>query len=197
MSLCRAGLLLCLLLLSVTGRAFAQDDPPVGLVMGVPVQAGILWHVTERVALRPDVSFSWSLSELGATSMPADVVYSSSVSSSRQSLGLAFLYYLGDDDGMRTYVAPRYRLSRASASTESAIVIPGIPDRSEDDRRLSQVTHSGGVSFGASYGLGDRFAVFGEVGFEFVTSSSPPLLDLESTSRALATTGGVGVVMYF
>jgi hypothetical protein len=186
-----------LVLLGIASPVSAQDERRVGLVMGVPVQVGILWHATERVAVRPDVSFSWSSSDLAAAS--SDYVdYSSSTSLSRLSLGLALLYYVGDDEGVRTYLAPRYRASRVSTSSESTLVIPGIPDvLPGSDRRLTQVSHSGGVSFGASYAPGDRLAVFGEAGLEFATSSSPRLDDIEATSRAVGTTAGVGVVFYF
>lgn len=186
-----------LVLLGIASSVSAQNERRVGLVMGVPVQVGILWHATERVAVRPDVSFSWSSSDLAAAS--SDYVdYSSSTSLSRLSFGLALLYYVGDDEGVRTYLAPRYRASRVSTSSESTLVIPGIPDVLPDrDRRLTQVSHSGGVSFGASYAPGDRLAVFGEAGLDFATSSSPRLDDIEATSRAVGTTAGVGVVLYF
>jgi hypothetical protein len=197
MSVFRVVLLSCVLVVVSAAPALAQGDRTVGLVMGIPVQVGLLWHATDRVALRPDVSFSWSSSDLGASSV-GDIEYSSSTSASNLSLGLTLLYYLGDDDGVRTYVAPRYRVRRASTSTESAIVIPGIPDVLPDnDRRITQVNHSGGVSFGASYAPAARLAVFGEAGLEFASSSSPQLGEIESTSRAIGTTAGVGVVLYF
>jgi hypothetical protein len=192
-----------LLLLGLAVPASAQDDRRVGLVMGVPVQIGILWHVTERVALRPDVSFSWSSSDLGGASTDdVDYSYSSSTSLSRVTAGLTLLYYLSDDEGVRTYVAPRYQVSRASTSTDSVLtipVIPGFPDvlPDSDRRHVTQVDHSAGVSFGASYAPVERLAVFGEAGLEFAASSSPRLGDLESTSRAVGTTAGVGVVLHF
>jgi hypothetical protein len=200
MSVFRVVLLSFVLVAAAAAPALAQGDRAVGLVMGTPVQVGVLWHATDRVAIRPDISFSWSSSELDAASI-GDIDYSSSTSSSSLSLGLALLYYLGDADNLRTYIAPRYRVRRASMSTESAIVIPGIPDgipaTDRRDTRDTQVNHSGGVSFGASYAPGARLSIFGEVGLDLAVSSGPRLGEIESTSRAIGTTAGVGVVLYF
>ncbi len=42
-----------MLLVCGVGRAYAQDDPRVGLTMGYPTSVGVLWHVTDRIAIRP------------------------------------------------------------------------------------------------------------------------------------------------
>ncbi len=198
MSVFRFVVLSCFLVVVGAVPALAQGNRTVGLVMGTPVQVGLLWHATDRVAIRPDISFSWSSSDLDASSV-GDLEYSSSTTSSSLSLGLTLLYYLGDDEGVRTYVAPRYRARRASTSTETELVIPSIPNSvvPDFDRRDSSVNHSGGVSFGASYAPGARLAIFGEVGLDLMVSSGPQVGDIESTSRTVGTTAGVGVVLYF
>lgn len=197
MSLCRVSLVSCLLLASVTGTAFAQGERPVGLVMGVPVQVGILWHAAERVAVRPDVSFSWSSSEFDASSIPG-VTYTSAIDSTRVTTGISVLLYLTDDGELRTYVAPRYTFSRSSASTSSDLSGPNVLGASSDSSDSSQTTHSGGGLFGASYAVGSRFAIFGEVGLDVSTSSSKPSSDgLRSAGKGASTRGGVGVVVYF
>ena len=188
----------CLLLLSVTASAFAQTDHRVGLVMGVPVQVGVLWHASERVAVRPDVSFSRTSSEFDASLPLGGVAYTSSVGSTRVTTGVSLLFNVTDEGDLRTYVAPRYGFSRSSSSSASDVSGPGGLGGLSDASRSTQATHSVGGLFGAHYALGSRFALFGEVGLDFSTSSTTSaLVETRSTGRSAGTRGGAGVVLYF
>ena len=40
--------------------ALAQDERRVGLVMAFPSEVGVLWQVSDRIAVRPDGSFTWA-----------------------------------------------------------------------------------------------------------------------------------------
>jgi hypothetical protein len=53
---------LALLGMGATGAA-AQDEGKVGITMGYPAAVGIIWHVSDTVAIRPELSFSGSSSE--------------------------------------------------------------------------------------------------------------------------------------
>ena len=44
-----------ILLVCGMGSANAQDNPRVGLTMGYPTSIGVLWHVTDRIAIRPEI----------------------------------------------------------------------------------------------------------------------------------------------
>ena len=44
--------------LCATVAAFAQEPRTTALVMGYPTTVGVLWHMTEGIALRPDFAIS-------------------------------------------------------------------------------------------------------------------------------------------
>src|SRR5438128_1230854 len=48
--------------------AAAQDHGRVGLVIGYPAAAGVILHVSDRVAVRPDVSFSQTSQDIAVVS---------------------------------------------------------------------------------------------------------------------------------
>ena len=54
------------LVLSVGANALAQDAGQVGVLLGFPSAVGVIWHVTDNIAVRPEVSFS-----TGSTENPA------------------------------------------------------------------------------------------------------------------------------
>ncbi|MCC7042293.1 MAG: hypothetical protein IT183_00380 [Acidobacteria bacterium] len=186
----------CLLTVSLAGTTFAQDRS-VGLVMGAPLQVGILWQANDDVAVRPDISWSWSSSELGAASPGGEASFGSSISGGRLSAGFSVLFYLNDVDGLRSYVAPGYSVTRVTMTSESSLSVPSLGD---DDlqNRSTQTSHQGSVVFGAQQAIGTRLRVFGEVGLAFSTSSAKSRLSgAETSGKGAGTTGGVGVVWLF
>src|SRR5262249_41500321 len=48
----------------------AQDTPRFGIVMGYPAEVGILWNVSSRVAVRPEINWSKSHVETTSTDTP-------------------------------------------------------------------------------------------------------------------------------
>jgi len=212
----RVPLLAGLLVLGATGPASAQEERTVGLVMGAPLQVGVLWQITDRVAVRPGVSASRSSSEFGAAAFPLSYAsYSSETESARVSVGASLLLFLTTSSDLRPYVAPRYGFSRTNVTSRSrlSLLSPGLPiDLPRDllpggltfvptqsETRSTQTTHEGGVVFGVQQAIGSRFRVFGEVGVTFSTSTSSASesTGTESSGTAVGTTGGVGVVWMF
>lgn len=179
----RLGLVSCLLLMFGVGGAYAQEKGSVGLVMSAPVRAGVLWHATERVALRPEASWSTSTSDTSGDLLGTTV--GSSSDSTTFGVGVSALFYFTESEGVRTYVSPQYQFSHSSVSsaTESS-------DGSDASR------HSFGGVFGAQYALGSRFGLFGEIGVGMSTSSTS-LGPLEADTTDANLIGGVGVVFYF
>src|SRR5690349_6856829 len=57
-----------MLIVGGVGTADAQDDPRVGLTMGYPTAIGVLWHVSDRIAVRPEIDFSRSTATSEGTS---------------------------------------------------------------------------------------------------------------------------------
>jgi hypothetical protein len=189
-------LLSCLALLLSAGPASAQQERRTGLVMAAPAQVGFFWTLTDRVAVRPDLSWVWSTSTLDAPSIIDGFDYSSSATTSRVSFGVSLLFYLGGDQ-VRTYVAPRYAVSRTSASLETDVGLPEIPGLFLPDRQDSQLAHSGGCSFGVSHLLHERLGLFGEAGFEVTGASGPALSGVRARGHSVGTSGRLGIVWMF
>ena len=181
------------------GIAQAQDAPRRGLVIGYPASVGVLWPINDKLAVRPELSFSVA-SQDSTTSLAAGVSDRSSGDSSQVGIGMSALWYLRQWDALRTYVSPRFSYGRTSSSLTSTTSIT--------DGTSSSYSTSG--SFGLQYALGERFAVFGELGLAFtaisttssagvsVSGSSGVLISTtEDHSHGVGTRSGVGVIFSF
>ena len=165
---------------AVAMNASAQDAGHVGLTTGYPASIGILWHVSERTAVRPEISFT-----LNSSSSQSLVNASSDFSSF--SPGITVLFFSPLRDNLKLYVAPRFGFSRTSGSSE-------VTDSTTDIYSISG-------SLGGQYGLGRRFALFGEAGLQyshqtgFLTSTLG--IQTKSQGDVVGTRTAVGVVIYF
>ena len=182
-------------LLLVPADTSAQEQGKVGITMGFPQSVGVLWHVSEKVAVRPELSFSWNSSDSGTTESDHDVF----------ATGISALFYLRKWDNLSTYISPRYSFGRASGT--SASTDDGLSGDSEQTSR----NHLFSGSFGAQYWMSPRFSVFGEIGLGYQRTSGessfslpagidpPPFIELEreSSARSVATRSAVGVAFYF
>jgi hypothetical protein len=185
--------------------ASAQDTPTVGLSMGYPAAIGVIWHVTDTVALRPEVNVTKSTNEfIGSSttfSSGGGVVTTTTTTTTdnwQVSAGVSGLVYLSKHDALRTYLSPRWAYTRQSSSPSSS-----------NGAASSTVTGTSGHvnvvsgSFGAQYAISNRFSAFGEVGLAFTRSvSSPagngsPLPAGSVTATNAGTRSGAGVILYF
>ncbi len=179
----------------IAAPAAAQDAGSVGLTMGYPAAIGVVWHVTERLALRPDFTLSTSTTESTSTN---DSIFGPQVSTTTSTswstaVGLSALVYLKTADQLRFYVAPRAAYLRTSIDID-------------DDQPLAATfdnTSTGFVAAGAvgvQYNAHDRFAIFGELGAQYTSQSSSSAF-LTSRTRGENRTAGlrsaVGVTLYF
>lgn len=184
----RRSLGLCLtLVLSLSALAAAQDTRTVGVTIAYPAAVGILWHASDTVAIRPDVSFSGSSSDatIGTTSF--------SSSAWNVGVGVSALFYLRKYDHLRTYFSPRYTYSRTSSTSTPANPTQGtLPDTTQ-----TSTANGFAGSFGAQYGLSDRFSLFGELGFGFAHSTAKSDTGTQGSGNAWGLRSGVGVVLYF
>lgn len=172
----------CVLGLMAT-TASAQDEGRVGLTTGYPALVGVIWHISDNIAVRPEFSFTRNDSSSESPLTKATTDFSS--------LGgeISVLFFSPLRDGLKLYVAPRFAYSRTS----------GTSDVSESTTN----SYSIGGMFGGQYALGRRFAVFGEAGFQYshldgsVASSLSSALQTTSSGDAAGTRTAVGVVLYF
>ena len=175
------------LVLAGVSIAHAQDNRRVGLTMGYPTSIGVLWHVTDRVAVRPEIDVFRStvtFENSGSALLPAS---EDEQTSRTVRPGISALFYLGPTEELRTYVSPRF------------VFVSN--DTSSSDQETSSYLVSG--SFGVQYRLGSRFSVFGELGVEYSRSETrfsvpTPIAGTTTVRRnGVATRSGVGVVFYF
>lgn len=165
----------CCGLAAVTG-ASAQERGRVGITMGYPASVGVLWHVTDGMAIRPDFRIS------GSSSEPIES------SSWTFATGVSALFYMRAADNVRTYVAPRFEYQRGSSTAEGFA-----------GQDVSRTSHALGVSgsFGAEYTPNRRFGVFGEIGFSYSRlKTDASLFTPETTGHGWGTRAGVGVIFY-
>jgi hypothetical protein len=201
------GIGLCLL---TAAPAHGQEKGQVGITMGYPTAVGIVWHLADRVALRPDVTFAHGTDELTITTSLTfngqPVTSQRRMSTSHTSIGssMSGLLYLSKRDALSTFVSPRYRYSRTTTSTPVPVSV-GAPV-SDATSRL----HGVSGSFGVQYAAARRFSVVGEVGVEYVTGrtsqqptaiGTPPFTvsttGFASSNHNVALRSSVGVVWYF
>ena len=184
-----AGLVGLLVLGSVTWAA-AQDSGDVGLSMGYPTSIAVTWHISNRIAIPPEVSLDWASTEL-ELGLPIEGD-DTSTDVFATNVGASVLFYLGAPDRLRTYVSPRILYSRISTDTEASF--SGDLDRTLDGFLLSG-------SFGAQYAVSDRFTAFGEVGLAYSKTTSklrlPFATAAESRLQSFGTRTAVGVTLYF
>ena len=176
--------------LAAVSTAVAQDQAKVGITMGYPAAIGVLWRVSDKVAIRPELSLSGGSSESTGSSFEAES------DSWNISTGASVLFYLQIQDQLRTYFSPRFTYSRISTTNES----------SSFTTATSTTTGSsvGGAGlFGAECSLGNKFAVFGEVGFglnhtttQGSSSILPNNLLPKQTGNSWGSRAGIGVIFF-
>ena len=137
------------MLLAGGSSASAQQDYRVGLVIGYPASVGVLWHVSEGVALRPDVAINRQSSESTSTvstGYSPPQTSTSTTSGWNTSVGLSALFYLGPPADLRFYLTPRVAYQWSRTETETSPALPQLVDfESESDGFLAA------GSFGAQY----------------------------------------------
>jgi hypothetical protein len=159
----------------VPAPARAQDTRKTGITMGFPESIGLIWE-SRTVALRPEITLSGASIDGGDGS-----------SSTSWNIGIAVsaLFYLHENDHLKTYVSPRVDFGHTHTSIDNA---PG------GNTSNNHWAAGGAGSFGAQYALGDHFAVYAEAGLQF---SHTPTSSLSSTSaNAWSTRTAIGGIFY-
>ena len=158
--------------------AAAQERGDVGVFMGYP-SLGLIWQASDKVALRPEISFDFSSSEV-------DSVFTGTGEAESWNIGVGAtaLFYLSDADKLRTYIAPQFIYSRSEFG------------RTGTDGPEANAYGLAGL-FGAEYSPTPRFGVFGELGVGYSHQSTKSGTSSDQTSDSFGTRAGVGVILYF
>ena len=155
--------------------AFAQEPGKAGLAISTASAVSVIWHASDRVALRPEVGFSWG--KVDNSAIPAEATQTTFTPA------ISVLLYLGPREDFRTYVAPRYSYTRTKSTSVSPV--------NDTEQVVGSHTISG--SFGAEYSMHRRFSAFGEIGLSHGRSNP-----VESTTNRSWTIRSVaGAIVYF
>ena len=195
-------------ILAIGPPALAQDEGRIGVTMSYPHSAGVVWRISDRMAVRPAFSFTRSQSEGSEPGEP--VVFSffffgrgePTLSFDGRSLDvrgeLDLLVYLNSPGRVRMYVAPGYVFSRFSTTTTVTIQLPAFPPAmpvppppQTETLSSKSDSHAGALSLGVQFTPHRRFGVYGEAGASFSTSDRD-----NSRSRRFDTRTRVGMVFY-
>lgn len=187
--------------------AAAQPTRSAGVVLGYPAAVGVLWHVSDRLAIRPDVTLNRSETKttltsstlgLGATGLSTITTETTTTQTDwTTATGLSALVTMADLDDLRLYLVPRvaYVRSKTSSEASAASGLSGLgPFTATNDGLIV----SGG--FGAHYMLGTRAAVFGEGAVQCTRQTFDSGIASSGTSSKLTAVGlrsAVGLVIYF
>jgi opacity protein-like surface antigen len=175
--------LLALGVLTIASPARAQERGDVGISMGFPGAIGLPYHITDRLAIRPELSLSF------ASSSSDDEIALLTSESSTVGVGVSGIFYLHRWDKLRTYVSPRYSYIWSKSTSES--IFSG-----ESEGKIR--SHAFTAVFGTQYALHDHFSVFGEVGAGVTSqhsSSSQGVVTVNTDSFSTRT--AVGAIFYF
>ncbi|HEX7140365.1 MAG TPA: hypothetical protein VF219_21115 [Vicinamibacterales bacterium] len=174
----------------------AQDPGQLGITMGYPTAVGVIWHLTDSIAIRPEVNVTTSTTNVTLTS----------TSATAYGVGVSGLFYVKHWDALRAYVAPRYAYQHGSATSSTGIDLPlPLPiDLPSFQTSTTTSQHNFSGLFGAQYLLHRHFGVFGEVGATYTSvttrfTATPPLPATEAnpSSHAFGFRSGVGAIFYF
>jgi hypothetical protein len=195
-----------LILVAFAATAHAQDEDRVGVTMGYPASFGVLWRVSDRVAIRPEVTFSTGNSTSTSVitivsggpggSTTTSVTTQSVNDSTTFTVGASGLFYIARWDALRTYLSPRSAYGRGTTTSFTSSTQAVSPQPSVEFTNTSYLASG---SFGAEYALGRRFAVFGEIGVAYTrltTTSAQPGAG-NTTGYTVASRSGAGVIVFF
>lgn len=185
--------------------AAAQPTKPVAVTLGYPAAIGVLWHVNDRLAVRPDVTLNRSETKTTLTTTTSSLFgggLSTTTTTSTQtdttwSTGVSLLVTLADLDDLRLYLVPRVSYLRAETSSEATTA--GLSGLGSFDSTNDGVTVLAG--FGAHYMLGTRAALFAESGVQYLRQSFSSGIagasGTKSTVTSLGLRSAVGFAVYF
>ena len=182
--------------------AAAQERGQIGLSMGYPGSIGIVWHLSDAVAVRPDFQFR-------GTSVGGDY----DETTTTVGVGISALVYIAKRDALHMYVSPRFAYTRTTAELPAAVyadlpasLVPSVtlvPRVAFPTLKTTSTTKMIAGSFGAQYAVHKRFSVFGEAGFSYgkLDTGYPSTLALitvpNTGPRTWGTQTAAGVIVYF
>jgi hypothetical protein len=202
-----------LLAVLLPAPAFAQEPGQVGVSMGYPASVGVVWHVADRIAIRPEISLVQTSTDITTVttltfSTPSGTQTQQitraqfTTDSTTVGAGVSALFYVWKQEALRAFLTPRYAYTRGTSTTAGSGAAAAPSD-------ITTKNHFVSGSFGAQYALGRKFGVYGEIGLGYTHSrvdnasttggiaSGTASTTTDTTSHGVSTRSGAGVVFYF
>ena len=177
-------------ILVTAAPASAQEKGQVGLVMGYPASVGVQFHLSDGVAIRPEVTFSTAS---GTTTYTGDNFIEPETNSDATAfgIGLKALFYLKKWDSLHAFVTPGFVYARSTTTNRY----------STNSNKSTSNSYQVLGSFGAQYALSRRFGILGEVGVQYSDVENDSTLaagtsGTSSSSKSFGTRAAVAVVFY-
>lgn len=173
----------------------AQDTGKVGLVASTGGNVGVIWNITEHLAILPTVGFSYTSTTSQVIDLVSGIVDPFDLELIEQrnavfsaGMNIAAQITIAQPDAFRLYVSPSWGKNWSTAGEV-----------------LSESNYHVGGAFGARYAFNDRFSLFGETGIVYRRTTLeldvPELpLDIDfgkSTLRATGSASRLGVIIHF
>jgi hypothetical protein len=175
----------------VATAAAAQDSGQVGLTMGYPAAVGVIYHVTDHLAVRPEFTASRASTDSSSPLVRNGTTWSLGV-------GVSGLFYVSKWDNLRAYVSPRFTYSHDKNSIESEVLIPiGQPAGQTIVVESTGKAYSLSGSFGVQYSLSHKFGIFGETGLAYTHTILDDAVGTTIKSDGWGSRTGAGVIFYF
>jgi hypothetical protein len=173
------------LLVLTAAPALAQERYRTGLdflVGGSTSAVGATWHVTDRFALRPLLSYAWDRYVWSSSASPEGVRVDKYQRTTSLGAGLGALLYLRQRESLSTYVTAGFELDHVSQR----------PDEAEPSWTGNGGKASG--AFGVQYAFTKHVSAFGETGLAYTMRPASPDGSLSKHLGTLQT--GVGAIFY-
>lgn len=177
-------LVVCAVILAAPCAVAAQEQGDTGITMGYPESVGFIFHVTKKIAIRPEFVFSRTSTEIeGFTDRES--------SSWVLGIGVSGIIYVAEWDRVRAYVSPRYAYTRGESNSEISSIF-------DEESTTTTDTHLFAGSFGAQYTPHPRFSIFGEIGLGYTKNTGESTLSSFKVEGAtFGTRTGAGIIFYF
>ena len=172
--------------------ASAQQDYRVGLVIGYPASVGVFWHVSDGVALRPDVTLNGRRQSRRSALSTGGTDRDDPVEGWTTAVGLSALFYLGPPRRPSVLHVPR--AAHVWSSTETGLA-PAAATGSYASESMGFWRRARSARTTPPTG----FRLFGELGLGYMGRRVRPASRSCGSRwrRAVGLRSGVGVVVFF
>jgi len=145
---------------------------------------GIIWHVSDRVAVLPNAGYSYSW---------GDTAYGSSTGWTLGA-GVSLRVYAWEWKGLHLFLSPKYSYGRNSGTSDYA-----PPTGSPSTSTSIGNSHLISGTWGLQYPISERISIYGDYGLAYsraTSSQMPDSVSGDAHSSSIRTGGSWGLILY-